>query len=408
MIASITHQLLSGVKTPLSLRANPNNLARLLAACSLGVAFGCGDTPLRQDLGQPVPAQLNAGHAPIEDHDAAGSSSPAPPEREHDAGMPLPAAMQDAPSIECGGAPAPSMPDGGLPDCTDLPDGVAQRWLVFDSDRESYNRDLYLVKADGSGLVRLTSEPSSELDAAFAPDGQRLAFASDASGSMQIYVLELESGKRTQLTQLAAGADQPSWSADGKQIVFHSSASVFIMQADGSGQREVARGLDDFNAFKNPSLAADGSEVVFDRNNEIDAAHLDGSQQRYVVRNWTTTEETPAVSPDGHNVAYAVRCASEEQIAVVPFAGMAADPCQVTFATAPDIGAARNPAWGPDNLLAFERGITENNVPQRTTIAITMGPGKPVCDVIGGPYQSHGPSWAPAGFSPPATKTATP
>jgi Tol biopolymer transport system component len=43
----------------------------------------------------------------------------------------------------------------------------------------------------------------------------------------------------TQLTSLSDGADEPSWSNDDTQIVFHRNISVFVMNADGTQSRKV-------------------------------------------------------------------------------------------------------------------------------------------------------------------------
>jgi Tol biopolymer transport system component len=360
----------------------------LRAALFLVVLLGCGEAHSDRGMGQNVPMLRNnvqAGRVA----EAAGGQAP-PPGAGRDVSQPNPAAPP--PPI----AASASEP----PRCNELPPAIAKRWLAFDSDR-GYNRDLYLVHADGTNLTRLTKEPATEREPSFAPDATRLAFASDASGSLQIYALDLKGGQRTQLTHQAGGADQPNWSVDGKQILFHSGASVYIMDANGENVTLIATGLDDFNAYKYPTLSPDGSEVVFDRNNEIDAVHVDGTQQRFVVQNWTTTEETPAISPDGYNVAYAVRCGSSaEQIAVVPLAGYTADPCAVTFATSPAIGSARRPAWGPDAILAFERSTPSGDATASTNIAITEGPGKQPCTVTDGAFQSKNPNWAPENFEP--------
>ena len=50
------------------------------------------------------------------------------------------------------------------PDAPPEPIGLAARWLAFDSDRGTFNRDLYLVRGDGSDVTRLTSESSTEKD----------------------------------------------------------------------------------------------------------------------------------------------------------------------------------------------------------------------------------------------------
>lgn len=280
-----------------------------------------------------------------------------------------------------------------------LPADAAPRWIAFDSTSSAYNRDIFLVRADGTVLTQFTTDPSTEKDPAFSNDGSHLAFVSDRSGTMQIYVMDLGTRAVKPLTSLAAGADEPSWSRDDTQIAFHSGASVYVMGADGSNPRIVGTGLDDFNTYEYPAFSVDGTQLVFDRRNEIDVLHLDGTGFRYVVQNTTTIMETPAVSPDGVNIAFAVE-QSNERIAYTPLAGTA-DAFSVPTVTPASYPPARRPAWGPDGVIAFEYALTMfNDNISSAGIALSTGPGTTPCEIIAGPGDSRNPSWAPAGFQP--------
>ena len=285
---------------------------------------------------------------------------------------------------------------------TALSADVTARWIAFDSDRNSYNRDIYLVHPDGSQLTQLTTDPSTEMDPAFSNSGKYLAFVSDRSGTLQIYVMDLTTHAVAQRTTLAAGADLPSWSHDDQSIVFRSGASAYVMDAAGTNPRVVKTGPDTFNAYSYASFSLDDTQIICSRNNEIDAMKLDGTGFRNVVQNTTTTIETPSLSPDGVNVAFAaVRTSSFEQIAVAPFAGntSAFTAQAVTIASA---GSSRRPAWGPGNVIAFERALTTNGGWQISTAAISIstGPGAPACDVVVAPGDNRNPAWAPAAFQP--------
>ena len=73
-------------------------------------------------------------------------------------------------------------------------DAGNEAWIAFDSD-PNQNRDIYVVRADGSDLRRLTTETSSDMEPAFSRDGRLLAFASDRSNVvMQIHLLDLATG----------------------------------------------------------------------------------------------------------------------------------------------------------------------------------------------------------------------
>ena len=73
-----------------------------------------------------------------------------------------------------------------------LRNGTAPAWSP-DGSRLAFvrtvdgNTDLYTVAADGSDLVRVTSDPAVDTDPAWGPGGTRLTFASDRDGDFDIY-----------------------------------------------------------------------------------------------------------------------------------------------------------------------------------------------------------------------------
>lgn len=294
-----------------------------------------------------------------------------------------------------------------------FPFDARNTWLLFDSDAVPNNRDLYAMRTDGSAIVRLTTDPSNEQNPTVSPNGRYLAFVSDRTGWNEIYVEDLATGALAQLTTARDGAEQPSWSSDSSQIVFHSGVSVWIMTADGSGQRSVAPGADDHvNTAEYPSLSPDGTQVVFDLVNDIDAVRPDGTGQRSIGQGGMF-DETPAVSPDGSLVAHAVQCGSgPEQIAITSLGGedlgYACAPRRITSTE----GWARRPAWGPSRVVAFElresgpggamRMIPPLPLPPASIAAIA--PDAPNtsawCVLVGGSGDNRNPSWAPAGYEP--------
>jgi hypothetical protein len=139
---------------------------------------------------------------------------------------------------------------------------------------------------------------------------------------------------------------------------------------------------------------------MFSRNNEIDARKANESAQRYVVQNWTTTEETPALSPDGRLVAYGVGCDGLEVIAVTPFSGYAPDPCATQRVTPLSAGSARRPSWATRDVIVFERSVTSDKQLTTAVISVTEAPGSDPHDIVGPPGDNRNPNWAPVDFQP--------
>ena len=74
------------------------------------------------------------------------------------------------------------------------PDG---RYVVYDSrqSEDSPNQDIFLLATDGNHEMTLVEHPADDRAPFWAPDGNRIVFASDRSGSVGIWVLEVVDGK---------------------------------------------------------------------------------------------------------------------------------------------------------------------------------------------------------------------
>ena len=133
----------------------------------------------------------------------------------------LDAAPESAVTVDSGSTPdatpdqaaAEAAVDGG-DTCTNpiaLGSGL-DAWILFDAAGPDFVRHLYAIRPDGCGQRRVTSDTSDESDAAFSPDGTRIAFTSSrVGGTNQLFILRLVGGGIRQITSLAAGAAHPAW-----------------------------------------------------------------------------------------------------------------------------------------------------------------------------------------------------
>jgi len=111
-------------------------------------------------------------------------------------------------------------------------DWAADGWIVY-SDVDDAGEDLYAVREGGGEPRRLTSTPYRETLAKVSPDGRWLAYTSDESGEVQVYLTTWPdlSGKWRVSTAKAA---MPRWGRGGSELYFLSNNSK-IMLATISG-----------------------------------------------------------------------------------------------------------------------------------------------------------------------------
>jgi len=98
-----------------------------------------------------------------------------------------------------------------------------------------------------------------------SPDGNRIVFQSNRSGSNQIWLMNRDGSGLSQLTEVAGeGAETPVWSPDGQLIAYaaylgEGNNDVFVMKADGSAQTRVTYGP---GYDGHPHWSADGHRLV--------------------------------------------------------------------------------------------------------------------------------------------------
>ena len=140
--------------------------------------------------------------------------------------------------IACGGPEdTPATPQTLAPADTNLTERPSL--LAFRSNRDG-NHEIYTMNADGSGLTRLTNDPSEDDAPAWSPDAKRIAFTSDRDGSREgseVYVMDADGSNQTRLTNNPGFDAFPKWSPDGSKIAFHRQVvlfEIFMMNATGS------------------------------------------------------------------------------------------------------------------------------------------------------------------------------
>jgi Tol biopolymer transport system component len=245
-------------------------------------------------------------------------------------------------------------------------------WIAF-SDELNGNRDVYIIKTDGSNKTRLTSNEDWDWSPTWSPDGKQIAFLSMRSGNSEIYIMDIDGSNTKRLTHNQSYEGYPAWSPDGKNIAFVSdrdepdpagcedsvegcNSNIYVIDIDSLDETRLTDASSD---DQGPSWSPDGKHIVFfsthDGNVQIFMMDSDGSHTTRLTNdqayNWR-----PAWSPDGQHIAFMSYHGAHNQIYM-----MRLDDSSVTRLTN-DLYEDSAPSWSPDGKhIAFQSSSSIGN-----------------------------------------------
>jgi Tol biopolymer transport system component len=181
--------------------------------------------------------------------------------------------------------------------------------------------DIYSVAPDGTDLRQLTHVPAAATAAipAWSGDGTSIAYESDVSGKFEIWAMDADGKHKHQVTNDPDQQNlEPSWSPDGKQLVFSRCDTPFgflakcdleVVNANGTGMHRV---LGDNRYYTHASFSPDGKSLVFSSDRAgytaaIWTVKTDGSHLHQVTAPGTEGF-WPSWDADGQHVVYSNHC----------------------------------------------------------------------------------------------------
>ncbi len=186
--------------------------------------------------------------------------------------------------------------------------------ISFSSNQTGFGQ-IYTMNSDGSDVRQLTAVAgANSVTSDWSPDGRRIAFDSDRTRAVEIFTMRSDGSEVQQITDLHGFSGDPSWSPNGRQLVFeHASfgqccTNIWRINADGAGLHELtAFSMETFAA--EPAYSPDGRWIAFQqfpngaRLSAIVVMRADGTEMRQVTP-ISMDAAHPEWSPDGSRIIF--------------------------------------------------------------------------------------------------------
>jgi Tol biopolymer transport system component len=233
--------------------------------------------------------------------------------------------------------------------------------IVFATDRGGNvdNTEIYSIGANGRGRRALTRNLGADGGATWSPDGRRIAFWSERFEGRQrvrgLYVMRADGSGRRRLSPrylvVAENEGGVAWSPDGSQITFEAARSlrtgIWVVHADGSQLRQLARGRD-------PAWSPRGDLIAYQGGNGIFVIPARGGRPRRITR--SANDGLHAWSPDGRTLAF-LRNFEARLTQVLYTVPVRAGGLRRIYGGQRDVTITRRPDWSPDGQrLVFSAG----------------------------------------------------
>lgn len=211
---------------------------------------------------------------------------------------------------------------------------------------ENIRPQVYLLDIESGRRELLGNFPGMTFAPTFSPDGQKLVMSMSRKGNSDIYLMDLNTRSTTRLTKNAAIDVSGSFSPDGRKLVFNSdrggSPQLYVMDADGQNQKRISFGKGRYSA---PVWSPRGDKIAFVRSLNgrfsIGVMDPDGTNERILTESYL--DEGPTWSPNGRVIAFSRQSRGRNATSEI----WSVDLTGQNLRRVRTPGKASDPAWSP-------------------------------------------------------------
>lgn len=224
------------------------------------------------------------------------------------------------------------------------PDGTQIAYVSFESSRPR----IYIQELATGERDQLTDFPNINSSPVWSPDGTKMAMVLSKDGNPDIYVMDLRTRELRKVTNHFAVDTEPSWMPDGQSLLYTSEQGgngrpqIYEVALDtGWSERVTFEG--DWNS--KAKMLPDGQNLVlihrYDTNDEFHVAIM--NLERGTIRELTSTslDESPTIAPNASMIMYASKSGGRGILNAVSIDG------RVKYELPVAEGDVREPAWSP-------------------------------------------------------------
>jgi TolB protein len=224
------------------------------------------------------------------------------------------------------------------------PDARRIAYVSFESSRPR----IYLQDLSTGQREQITDFPGLNSSPVWSPDGNRMAMVLSKDGNPDIYVMDLRTKDLRKVTTHFAVDTEPFWTPDGRSLVYTSEQGganrpqVYQVQIDtGFTERVTFEG----NYNSKPLMLPDGKNLVlvhrYDARDEFHLALMNLERGTLRVLTSTSLDESPTLAPNSSMIMYASKSGGKGVLNAVSIDG------RVKYTLPVNAGDVREPSWSP-------------------------------------------------------------